>query len=162
MKYFKKVMVIILVCMLVPIKVWAAESVENPEIVKMNDEEAEEYLEMYYPDDGAALYGKFRDGIIGVQKSGSKLLILYTVSTGETVSELGVKNIILEVKNGLIWIPIKIAEKDYRTNASNFTGGFYYNNPTSGSTYRASGILYAIVNGKEYTTLADSGSFTFR
>ena len=76
--------------------------------------------------------------------------------------EIGTKNIILEVKSGLIWIPIKIAEKDYRTNASNFTGGFYYNNPTSGSTYRVSGIHYAIINGKEYTVLVDSGSLTFQ
>ncbi len=162
MKYLKKIMAIILVCALVPLNVWAADPVGNPEIVKMTEEEAEKYWKSYYPDDGSAMYGTFRDGIIGVQKNGSSLLVLYTVSTGEVVSELGVKNIILEVKSGLIWVPIKIAEKDCRTNASNFTGGFYYNNPTSGSVYRASGILYAIINGKEYTTLADSGSFTFQ
>ncbi len=162
MKYLKRVMVIILVCALMPIKVWAAESTESPEIVRMTEEEAENYWEIYYPDDGIAMYGTFTDAGMGLQKSGSRLLILYTVSTGEIASEIGTKNIILEVKSGLIWIPIKIAEKDYRTNASNFTGGFYYNNPTSGSTYRVSGIHYAIINGKEYTVLVDSGSLTFQ
>lgn len=162
MKYLKRIMAIILVCALVPLKAWAADPAEDPEIVKMTEEEAEKYWEIYYPDDGSAMYGTFRDAGMGLQKSGSKLLILYTVSTGETASEIGTKDIILEVKSGLIWVPIKILEKDYRTNASNFTGGFYYNNPTSGSTYRASGIHYAIINGKEYTLLIDSGSFTFQ
>ena len=162
MKYLKRIMVIILVCALVPLKAWAADLAEDPEIVKMTEEEAEKYWEIYYPDDGSVMYGTFRDAGMGLQKSGSKLLILYTVSTGETASEIGTKAIILEVKSGLIWVPIKILEKDYRTNASNFTGGFYYNNPTSGSTYRASGIHYAIINGKEYTLLVDSGSFTFQ
>lgn len=162
MKYLKKIMAIVLVCALLPLNVWAADPVGNPEFVKMTEEEAEKYWKSYYPDDGSAMYGTFRDAGIGLQKNGSRLLILYTVSTGVTAEELGIKNIILEVKSGLIWLPVKIAEKDCRTNASNFTGGFYYDNPTSGSTYRVSGIHYAIINGKEYTTLTDSGSFTFQ
>lgn len=114
-------MVILLVCALVPIKVWAAESTENPEIVRMTEEEAEKYWEIYYPDDDIAMYGTFTDAGMGLQKSGSKLLILYTVSTNEIASEIGTKDIILEVKSGLIWVPIKIAEKDCRTNAMSFS-----------------------------------------
>ncbi len=162
MKYLKKVMAIILVCALVPLKALAADPVGDPEIVKMTEEEAKKYWEFYYPDDGSAMYGTFRDAGIGLQKSGSKLFILYNVSTGVIVEELGIKNIILEVKSGLIWLPVKTVEKDCRTNASNFAGGFYYNNPTVGSTYRVAGIHYAIIDGKEYTTLTDSGSFTFQ
>ncbi len=88
-------------------------------------------------------------------------MVVCATNTSEIASELGTKQLILDVKNGIFWIPVATLEKASRTNARSHSGGFYYKNPASGSTYRATGIHFAIINGKEYTAYAESGMITY-
>ena len=105
--------------------------------------------------------GIFTNVNLHVLKDDGQLMVVCATNTSEIASELGTKQLILDVKNGIFWIPVATLEKASRTNARSHSGGFYYKNPASGSTYRATGIHFAIINGKEYTAYAESGTITY-
>lgn len=103
----------------------------------------------------------FADLTLGVLKDDTRLMVVYSTNTREMASELGTKEIILEVKSGIFWVPVATLEKASRSDARMHSGGFYYNDPVKGSTYRAAAIHYAIINGKEYTSYARTNGTTF-
>lgn len=160
-KYLKGITVLLFVFMLLPLKAWAAEVPENADIVEMAPEEAEYYLELYGDGSIRPRSSVFFDLTLGVLKDDTRLMVVYSTNTMETASELGTKEIMLEVKSGIFWVPVATLAKACRSNACLHSGGFYYNDPVKGSTYRATAIHYAIIGGKEYTSYASTNGTTF-
>lgn len=160
-KYLKRITALLLVFMLLPLKVWAAKAPEDADIVEMTSEEAEYYLKLYDMGGIAPRSSVFYNLTLGVLKEDERLMVVYSTNTRETASELGTKEIILEVKSGIFWLPVATLEKSCYSNSRMHSGGFYYNNPVKGSTYRAAAIHYAIIDGKEYTSYASTNGTTF-
>lgn len=160
-KSLKKLLVCLLVVAMFPIRAFAAEEEAELEIVEMTEAEAEFYWNLYRTEAGISPLSDFSDTDLGIFQSDGKLMVLYSTSCSELASEIGTKQIILEVKDGLFWSAVATKEKAYTTNAYTHTGGFYYTKPVSGSNYRVSGIHYAVIDGKEITSYANTGSFTY-
>lgn len=160
-KCLKGITVLLFVFMLLPLRTWAAEVPENADIVEMTPEEAEYYLELYGDGSIQPRSSVFFDLTLGVLKDDTRLMVVYSTNTMETASELGTKEIMLEVKSGIFWVPVATLAKACRSNACLHSGGFYYNDPVKGSTYRATAIHYAIIGGKEYTSYASTNGTTF-
>lgn len=160
-RYLKGITALLLVFMLLPLKAWAAEAPEDADVVEMTPEEAEYYLGLYDMGSIEPRSSVFYNLTLGVLKEDEQLMVVYSTNTRETASELGTKEIILEVKSGIFWLPVATLEKSCYTNSRMHSGGFYYKNPTKGSTYRATAIHYAIIGGKEYTSYASTNGTTF-
>lgn len=160
-KCLKRITVLLMVIMLLPLNVWAAGTSEEADITEMTPEEAEYYIQLSGAGTIQPRSGVFFDLTLGVLKEDDRLMVVYSTNTRETASELGTKEIMLEVKSGIFWIPVASLEKACRSNARMHSGGFYYNNPVKGSTYRATAIHYAIIDGKEYTSYASTNGTTF-
>ncbi len=160
-KCLKEVTVLLLVFMLLPLKVWAAEAPEEANIVEMTPEEAEYYLKIYGVGAIQPRSSVFFDLTLGVLKDDTRLMVVYSTNITETASEVGTKEIMLEVKSGIFWVPVAKLDKACRSNARSHSGGFYYNDPVEGSKYRATAIHYAIIDGKEYTSYASTNGTTF-
>lgn len=160
-KNLKKMLVCLVMMTLIPIRVFAAEAVDEPEIIEMTEEEAEYYLELYRSETGVMPCSDFSDTELGIFQSDGKLMVVYSTSCSKLASEIGTKQILLEVKDGLFWSALAAKTKEYTTNDYIHTGGFYYTKPVSGSNYRVSGVHFAVVDGKEITRYASTGSFTY-
>ena len=160
-KLSKGITALMLVFLLLPLKVHASGPAEEPEIAGMTEEEAAYYLRLCETGAGSLMRGIFTNVNLHVLKDDGQLMVVCATNTSEIASELGTKQLILDVKNGIFWIPVATLEKASRTNARSHSGGCYYKNPASGSTYRATGIHFAIINGKEYTAYAESGMITY-
>lgn len=157
----KGIVVLLLVVMMLPVKVWAAGTTEEADVVEMTPDETKYYLELYGGGTINPRNGVFADLTLGVLKDDTRLMVVYSTNTRETASELGTKEIILEVKSGIFWVPVATLERASRSDARMHSGGFYFNNPVKGNTYRAAAIHYAIINGKEYTSYARTNGTTF-
>lgn len=160
-KYLKNVAIILMMAALFPVRASAAETSDIPEIIYMTEEEAEYYAELYLSDDGIVPYSSFTEVALTIQKEEDRILVLYSTSVYKAASEVGIKKVMLEEKNGLTWSALVKYDKEYRKNAYTYVGGFYFTAPTSGSTYRASGIHFAVLDGEEITRYASTGGYKY-
>ena len=85
---------------------------------------------------------------IGIASNG--VSITFSTSSTQVASEIGVKNIVLQEKNGLGWTNIGISNH-YDRNRQEYTGGVVYTGAQRRKTYRVYCTHYAIINGREYT-----------
>ena len=85
---------------------------------------------------------------IGIASNG--VSVTFTTRSTSVASALGIKNIVLQEKNGLGWTNIGISNH-YDRNRQEYTGGVVYTGAQPGKTYRVYCTHYAIINGKEYT-----------
>lgn len=159
MKRWTKI-VIVLFCIisLMPMQVFAMET--EPDIVFMTEEEAEYYASIYFPKKPAS-NGELSITELSIFESDGRLMVLYSTSASGSPSEVGIKQIMLEEKSGTLWEIVAKNDKQSKKDANTYTGGFYFNSPVSGYSYRASGIHFAVIDGKEITKYANTGGFIF-
>lgn len=95
---------------------------------------------------------------IGIASNG--VSVTFTTTSTEPASEIGVKNIVLQEKNGSGWKDIPIS-KHYTTNRQEYTGGVVYTGAQAGRTYRVSCTHYAIIGGTEYTLYNSTNNLVY-
>ncbi len=159
-KWSQNLIVLLAVISLLPMRVFAKS--DTPDIVFMTEEEAQYYAELYFSDD-ASLHstGALSNTDLGIFESDGRIMVIYSTSASGEPSELGIKQIMLEEKDGFRWNVLAKYDKMSTTDSNIYTGGFYFLAPVSGRTYKASGIHFAVIDGREYTKYANTGGFIF-
>ncbi len=95
---------------------------------------------------------------IGIASNG--VSVTFTTRSTATASEIGVKNVVLQEKNGSGWRDIPIS-KHYTSGKQEYTGGVVYTGAQAGRTYRVSCTHYAIINGTEYTLYNSTNNLVY-
>ena len=157
-KRIKFIVVLFLGVSLMPLNVAAAG--EAPDIVFMSEEEVAYYTEKFFAQE-AVPYSDFSNTELGIFESDGKLMVLYRTNAPGNTSEIGIKQLMVQEKGGLLWKVVVTVDKLSKEDSNTFMGGFYFTSPVSGCTYKASGIHFAIVDGKEITKYASTAGFVF-
>lgn len=159
-KWTQRIIVLLVIISLLPMQVFAKS--ETPDIVFMTEEEAQYYANLCFPSETSLnSEGTLANTNLGIFESEGRILVIYSTSASGDPSELGIKQIMLEEKDGLSWNVLAKYDKMSTTDSNIYTGGFYFLAPVSGKTYKASGIHFAVIDGREITKYANTGGFIF-
>ena len=157
-KRIKIFVVLLLAVSLMPLHVAAAE--EAPDIVFMSEEEVAYYTEKFFAQE-AVPYSDFSNTELGIFESDGKLMVLYRTNAPGDTGGIEIEQLMVQEKGGLLWKVVVTVDKLSKEDSNTFMGGFYFTSPVSGCTYKASGIHFAIVDGKEITKYASTAGFVF-
>ena len=159
-KWTQRIIVLLVIISLLPMQVFAKS--ETPDIVFMTEEEAQYYANLYFPSETSLnSEGTLANTNLGIFESEGRILVIYSTSASGDPSELGIKQIMLEEKDGLSWNVLAKYDKMSTTDSNIYTGGFYFFAPVTGKTYKACGIHFAVIDGREITKYANTGGFIF-
>ncbi len=153
-KLVSYICIVAILCM--PLKV----SAQEPIIRMLSLEEAEELYYQMLADKEIQVCSDLGTCELGISKSDDKLLVIYSTGCRGTASKIGVRNLTLERKDGLVWKDI-VVKSDYSENTDAYLGGFYLNNPEAGKSYKAHCIHYAVKDGKELSLYTETNPYVY-
>ena len=96
---------------------------------------------------------------LGVGVASNGVSVTFTTRCTGSASQIGVKNVVLQEKQGIGWKDIPISNH-YGTGRE-YTGGVVYTGAQKGRTYRVSCTHYAIIDGHEYTLNSQTGELVY-
>lgn len=172
MKIIKKIMCLCMALLMVwPVTAYAQEddNVEEPvvssyserlQIEYLSQEEAERLYYKWKENEGISVYSDLQTCDIALTSSNGELVVLYSTACRGIASKIGVRNLTLQQKSGLLWEDIVI-KNEYSENTGTFLGGFKILNPVVGRRYRAHCTHYAIKNDVELSAYAETDIFIF-
>lgn len=166
----KLLMVCILAMIIIgtPLQVFASDGVnegasveENQMIIQeMSLEEAERWYNELIKEDMIEPRSDLGTCELGISSSDGKLVVIYSTSCRGIASRIGVKNITLQQKKGLLWDDI-VVRSAYEENTDAYFGGFYLTNPGVGNTFRVHGVHYAVKDGSELSIYNETDTYKF-
>lgn len=127
---------------------------------------ASTYMKMVYPVPTQAQemnprYLGLTGCMTGISGTPTGLTVSYSTGFTKTASEIGVKNVKLQVKNGLSWSTISTIDKRSNTNSPSYLGGFSVDLAQNKREYRVSITYYAIYEGQTYTLPSTTESYVY-
>lgn len=136
----------------------SAEDSYKPIILDISKEEAQELLneQLVCP----VLLSVTIKNYITVKKDKGMIKIAYCVKTPGKVEKLGLKPIVLKIKNGTGWKSI-VSKNPFNTNSNQCIGGFLFSNPLLHNSYRAEGIYFITNKGKTTKGAIQSSIISF-
>jgi hypothetical protein len=171
MKVHKKISVLIglvlVVIMLVPIAVVAAEENVDDNFTMMTPEELSVYLlDMdagFNPMEITEIMGTgviAKSLTVSIKHNLGKVAVTYYTKASSIANRVGIKDLKLYEGSGTVWTEIRDTT-DFDIFTQEYSSGYYYNNPTSGMFYYAEGDHYCVFGTTMYEKHNSTPAFQY-
>ena len=97
---------------------------------------------------------------VGISGGDGRLIVVYSTSCRGTAGRIGVRNMVLETKEGLLWKKLVI-RSEFSEDTDAYYGGFIISGLEEGKTYRVHGTHYAVQEGVETSVYSETGKCWF-